>query len=33
MSVKEDMNDSNVYGSAGTVHDSRDKQTEEGLRG
>lgn len=33
VSVKEHMNDSSVYGSAGAVHDSRDRQTEEGLRG
>ena len=26
ISVKEHMNDSTVYGSAGAVHDSRDKQ-------
>lgn len=31
--VKEHMNDSSVYGSAGAVHDNRARQTEEGLRG
>lgn len=33
ISVKEHVNDFSVYESMGAVHNSRDRQTEKGLRG